>query len=83
MKTRSKNTDYIVGRVGQQGTRPPRKSNQPGVQKCTTASATSLGKHSDGNHAQGDIPAGTSRLNQQRKRKKRKDKKGGERIIKK
>ena len=72
MKTRSKNTDYIVGRVGKQGTRPPRKSNQPGVQKCTTGSATSLGKHSDGNHAQGDIPAGTSRLTPTKKKEKEK-----------
>ena len=72
MKTRSKNTDYIVGHVGKQGTRPPRKSNQPGVQKCTTASATSLGKHSDGNHAQGDIPAGTSRLTPTKKKEKEK-----------
>ena len=72
MKTRSKNTDYIVGRVGKQGTRPPRKSNQPSVQKCTTASATSLGKHSDGNHAQGDIPAGTSRLTPTKKKEKEK-----------
>ena len=72
MKTRSKNTDYIVGRVGKQGTRPPRKKNQPGVQKCTTGSATSLGKHSDGNHAQGDIPAGTSRLTPTKKKEKEK-----------
>ena len=72
MKTRSKNTDHIVGRVGKQRTRPPRKSNQPGVQKCTTGSATSLGKHSDGNHAQGDLPAGTSRVTPTKKKEKEK-----------
>ena len=70
MKTRSKNTDHIVGRVGKQGTRPPRESNQPGVQKCTTRSATSLGKHSNGNHAQGDLPAGTSRVTPTKKKEK-------------
>ena len=36
MKTRSQNTCHIVRRVGKQGTRPPRESNQPGVEKCTT-----------------------------------------------
>ena len=36
--------------------------NQLGVEKCTTGSATSLGKHSDGNHAQGDLPGGPSRV---------------------
>ena len=53
MKTRSQST---------QGTRPPRESNQPGVEKCNAESATSLEKHSDGNHAQGDLPAGPSRV---------------------
>ena len=72
MKTRSKNTDHIVGGVGKQSTRPPRKSNQPDVQKCTTGSATSLGKHSDGNHAQGDLPAGTSRVTPTKKKEKEK-----------
>ena len=71
MKTRSKKTDHIVGRVGKQETRPPMVSNQPGVQKCTTGSATSLGKHSDDNHAQGDLPAGTSRVTPTKKKKKR------------
>ena len=48
--------------MGKHGTRAPRESNQPGVEKCATGSATSLGKHSDGNHAQGDLPAGLSRV---------------------
>ena len=59
MKTRSQNTYHIVRRVCKQGTRPRRKSNQPGVEKCTAESTTSLGKHSDGNHARGDLPAGS------------------------
>ena len=58
--------------MGKQRTRPPRKSNQPGVQKCTAGSATSLGKHSDGNHAQGDLPAGASRVTPTKKREKEK-----------
>ena len=70
MKTRSQNTYHIVRRVGKQGTRPPRESNQPGVKKCTTGSATSLGKHSDGNHAQGDLPAGPSRVTPTKKKEK-------------
>ena len=41
--------------VSKQGTYPPRESNQPGVKKCTTESATSLQKHSDGNQTQGDL----------------------------
>ena len=81
MKTRSQNTYHIVCRMGKQGTHPPRESNQPGVKKCTTGSATSLGKHSDGNHAQGDLPAGPSRVTPTKK--KQKDKNGAERIIKK
>ena len=48
----------------------PRESNQPGVEKCTTGSATSLGKHSDGNHAQGDLPAGPSRVTPTKKKEK-------------
>ena len=56
--------------MGKQGTRPPRESNQPGVEKCTTGSATSLGKHSDGNHAQGDLPAGPSRVTPTKKKEK-------------
>ena len=51
MKTRSQNTYHIVRRVGKQGTRPPRESNQTGVKKCTTESVTSLEKYSDGNQA--------------------------------
>ena len=70
MKTRSKNTDHIVGCMGKQGTRNPRESNQPGVQKCTTGSATSLGKHFDGNHAQGHLLAGTSRVTPTKKKEK-------------
>ena len=70
MKTRSQNTYHTVRRVGKQGTRPPRESNQPGVEKCTTGSATSLGKHSDGNHAQGDLPAGPSRVTPTKKKEK-------------
>ena len=59
MKTRSQST---------QGTRPPRESNQPGVEKCNAESATSLEKHSDGNHAQGDLPAGPSRVTPTKKK---------------
>ena len=70
MKARRQNTYHIVRRVGKQGTRPPRESNQPGVKKCTTGSATSLGKHSDGNHAHRDLPAGPSRLTPTKKKEK-------------
>ena len=70
MKTRSQNTYHIVRRVGKNGTRPPGESNQPGVEKCTTGSATSLGKHSAGNHAQGDLPAGPSRVTPTKKKEK-------------
>ena len=59
VKTRSQST---------QGTRPPRESNQPGVEKCNAESATSLEKHSDGNHAQGDLPAGPSRVTPTKKK---------------
>ena len=65
MKTRSQNTYHIVRRVGKQGMSSPRESNQPGVEKCTTGSATSLEKLSDGNHAQEDLPP----FSFQRKRK--------------
>ena len=44
--------------------------NQRGVEKCTTGSATSLGKHSDGNHAQGDLPASPSRVTPTKKKEK-------------
>ena len=70
MKTRSQSTYHIVRRVGKQGTRPPSESNQPGVKKCTTGSATSLEKHSDGKHAQGDLPAGLSRVTVTKKKEK-------------
>ena len=60
MKTRSQKTYHIVHRVGKQGTRSPRESNQPGVEKCITGSTASLEKHSDGTQAQGDLPAGPS-----------------------
>ena len=43
--------------------RPPSESNQPRVEKCSTGSATSLEKHSDGNQAK-----------KQRKRQNTKDK---------
>ena len=72
MKTRSQNTYHIVRRVGKQGTRPPKELNQPGVEKCTTGSATSLGKQSDGNHAQGYLPAGPSTVTPTKKKEKNK-----------
>ena len=81
MKARSQNTYHIDRRVSKQRTHPPKESNQPGVEKCTTGSVTSLGKHSDGNHAQGDLPAGSSRVTPTKKGKKTKDKNGAERII--
>ena len=56
--------------MGKQGTRPPRESNQPRVEKCTPESATSLEKHSDGNHSQGDLPAGPSRVTPTKKKEK-------------
>ena len=70
MKTRSQNTYHIVRCMDKQGTRPSRESNQPGVGKCTTGSATSLGKHSDGNHAPGDLPAGPSTVTPVKKKEK-------------
>ena len=70
MKTRSQNTYYIVRRVGKQGMSSPRESNQAGVEKCTTGSATSLEKFSDGNHAQEDLPADPSRVTPTKKKKK-------------
>ena len=45
-------------------------NNKPGVEKCTTASVTSLEKHSDCNHAQGDLPAGQSRVTSRKKKEK-------------
>ena len=56
--------------MGKQGTRRPRESNQPGVEKCTTGSATSLGKQSDDKHAQGDLPAGPPRVTLTKKKEK-------------
>ena len=56
--------------MGKQGTRPPKESKQPGVEKCTNGSATSLGKQSDGNHAQGYLPAGPSRVTPTKKKEK-------------
>ena len=53
-----------------QGTRLPRDSNQPGVEKCTTGSTASFEKHSDGNHAEGDLPAGPSRVTTTKKKEK-------------
>ena len=50
--------------------RPPRDSNQPGVEKCTAGLTTSLDKHSDDNHAQGDLPAGPSRVKPTQKKEK-------------
>ena len=44
--------------------------NQRGVEKCTTGSATSLGKHSDGNHAQGDLTGGPSTVTSTKKKVK-------------
>ena len=70
MKTRSQNTYHIVRRVGKQGMSSPRESNQPGVEKCTTGSATSLEKLSDGNNAQKDLPADPSRVTPTKKKKK-------------
>ena len=67
--------------MGKRGTCPPRESNQPRVKKCTTGSATSLEKHSDGNHAQGDLPSGPFRVTPTKKKQKHKN--GAERIIKK
>ena len=78
------NAYHIVRRVGKQGTRSPRESNQSGVEKCTTESATSLEKHYDVNQAHGDLPAGPSRITPtMKKEKKTKDKSGADRIIKK
>ena len=62
MKTRSQNTFHIARCVGKQGTRPPRESNQPGVEKCTSGWATSLEKHSDSKQARGYLPAGPYRV---------------------
>ena len=70
MKTKSQNTCHIVRRLGKRGTRLPRESNQPGVEKCSTGSASSLEKHSDGNHAQGDLPAGPFRVTPTKKKEK-------------
>ena len=56
--------------MGKQGTRFPRESNQPGVEKCATGSTTSLEKHSDGNQAQRDLPAGPSRVTSTTKKEK-------------
>ena len=70
MESRSQNLYYIVRRVDKLGTRPPRELNQPRVEKCTTGSATSSEKRSDGNHAQGDLPAGPSRATSTKKKEK-------------
>ena len=70
MKTRSQNTYHIVRRVGKQGTRPPRESNQPGVEKCTTGLTASSEKHSDGDQAHGDLPACPSRVTPTTKKEK-------------
>ena len=43
-----------------------------GVEKCTTESAASLEKYSDGNQAQGGLPPSPSTVTPQRKRKKTK-----------
>ena len=67
MKTKIQNTYYIVCHLGKEET-----PNQPLVKKCTTRSAASLGKHSDGTHTQEDLPAGLSRVTP--KKKKEKDK---------
>ena len=48
--------------MDKQGTCPPRESNQPGVEKCTSRWATSLEKHSDSKQAQGYLPAGQYRV---------------------
>ena len=72
MKTRSQNTCHIVLRVGKQEMRPPRESNQPDVEKCTTGSGTSKNKkHCDGNHAQGDLPVGPFRVTPRKKKKEK------------
>ena len=71
MKTGSQSIYHIACHVDKQGTRPPRESNQPGVEKCLTGSATSLEQNSDGNHAQGDLPAGSSRVTTIKKKEKR------------
>ena len=84
MKCRGQNTYYIIRRVGKQGTPPPKESNQPGVKKFTTGSATFLEKHSNGNQAQGDLAAVPSRVTPtKKKRQKTKDRNGAENIIKK
>ena len=70
MKTRSQKTCDIVRRVVKQGTRPRRKPNQTGVEKCFMGSATSLEKYADGNQEQGHLPAGPSRVTPKTKRKK-------------
>ena len=75
VETRSQNTCHIVRLVGKQGTRPPRESNQPGVEKCTTGLATSLEKNSNGNQAQGDLPACPSRITPTKKNEKEKTQK--------
>ena len=75
MKSRSQNTYHIVRCVGKQKMRPPSESNQPRVEKCSTGSATSLEKHSDGNQAK--------KNKEKDKRQKTKDKNGAERITKK
>ena len=67
MKTKIQNTCHI-GCLGQRGTRLPKESNQPEVEKCSTGSASSLEKPSDGNHAQGDLPAGPSRVTPTKKK---------------
>ena len=69
MKTKSQS---IFRRVGKQRTCLQRESNQPGVEKCTTALVTSLEKHSDGNHAQEDLPASPSRVTPTKKKEKNK-----------
>ena len=68
MKTKSQN---IFRRVGKEGTCPSRESNQPGVEKRTTAAVTFLEKHSDGNHAQEDLPAGPYRVTPTKKKEKK------------
>ena len=60
--------NYIVRRMGKQGTCPPKESNQHGVEKFTTESATSFKEHSDGNQTQGDLPAGPFRLTPTKKK---------------
>ena len=62
MKTRSQNTYHIVRRVGKEGMRLQESRTNLGSKICTTGSATSLEKHSDGNHAQRDLPAGPPRV---------------------